>query len=278
MTSRLGGNRGISVIEALVAITLLTLVMAAMVSVLIQQHRFYLVTNDAARTQGLVEQLETALSVEFMPLNPAAGDVLYADSDSTELRVFRGVYTVCDKREWPIPQIIVRALTRAMPVETDSALVYSKGTKATIGDDHWKVVSLDAAFPAMCPDSTPGWRGVVSDLAGMLNEIPIGAPVRAFNHGSYWLATRHGAWYLLSDAISGQPKVITGPLASADSTAASVLSFVYLDAGETVTANVKAIERIEIDVGAVGRVPTTRGGDPLRRDRTVSIKQRNSAL
>ncbi len=277
MSRSLWSERGSGVVEALVAMMLLSVVMGAMVSVLIQQHRFYMVTNDAAKTQGQVEQLETGLSVELMPLNPAAGDVVHAAADSAELRVFRGVYSVCDKRAWPVPQIIVRALTTAMPVETDSALVYSKGTKATIGDDHWKVVNIDAVFPAMCPDSTPGWMGVVKDLAGMLGQIPIGAPVRAFNHGSYWLATRDGGWYLLSDAISGQPAVVSGPLAPADSTATAVLSFVYLDSEENITSNVKEIERIEIDVGVVGRVPTQRGGEPLRRDRTVSIKQRNAA-
>ncbi|UCF19355.1 MAG: hypothetical protein JSU87_15720 [Gemmatimonadota bacterium] len=276
MSRSLASERGSGVVEALVAMMLLSVVMGAMVSVLIQQQRFYLVTNDAAKTQGLVEQLETGLSVELMPLNPAAGDVVYAAADSAEFRVFRGVYTVCDKRALPNPQITVRALTNALPVETDSALVYSKGTKATIDDDHWKVVSIDAVSPAMCPDSSPGWQGVVNELAGVLGEIPIGAPVRAFNHGSYWLATREGGWYLLSDAISGRPAVVSGPLAPADSAAAAVLSFVYLDDDEEMTTDLEEIERIEVDVGVVGRVPTTRGGEPLRRDRTVSIKQRNA--
>ncbi len=267
---------GGGVAEALIAMTLLTLVLAAMVGVLMQQQRFYLVTGDAANTSGALQRVEMAVAPELMPLSPGGGDVVYADPDSVALRAFRGVHAVCDKGMTSDVFIAVRLLSEGVPLREDSALVYSHGTRATLADDHWKPVRITSVRQDVCPDSTAAWTGVVPDLNAVLAEIPIGAPVRVFQRASYWLTVQDGGWYLMSDALSGSATVVSGPLAPADSSASSVLQFHYLDRDGNPTGTLSDIVRIEVDVAAVGTVPRRRGDVPMRRDRTVSIKLRNA--
>jgi hypothetical protein len=163
----------------------------------------------------------------------------------------------------------------------DSLLVFSEGTKGSFADDHWVAGALVSigSIGDMCPDSTPGYTmGITDDLENYVPELPIGAPVRIFEHASFWLAAQNGGWVLKSSAQGGQPMVVSGPLAPADSAAASVLQFRYLDADGNPTATLTEIARIEIELAAVGAVPMRRGGEPLSRNRNIAIKLRNTAL
>ncbi len=279
MSSRLRGESGAGVVEAVVAITLLSVVLGAMISVLIQQQRFYLVANDAANTTSLVERLETVMLGELMPLSAGGGDVVYASADSLVVRVFRGVFSICsmagaDDNEW-----WVRPLTKVRPVGVDSLLVFSEGTKGSFSDDHWipgALVSFDNAGDT-CPDSTTAYTMQIEEvLEDIQAQIPIGAPIRIFELASFWLAAQDGSWFLKSSAQGGQPIVVSGPLAPADSAATSVLQFRYLDADGNTTATLSEIARIEIDLAAVGAVPMRRGGEPLSRNRAIAIKLRNT--
>ncbi len=276
MMRRARGEWGTGVVEALIAITLLSLVMAAMVGVLLQQQRFYMVTGDAATTTGTLQRLEAAVVTEMLPLSPGGGDVVYADPDSMVLRAFRGVYAVCDKKITTDVFITVRPLSVGVPLRTDSVLVFSHGTQASFSDDHWKAVGIASVKADVCPDGSAAWTATIPDLNGLLAEVPIGAPVRVFQRASYWLTPQNGSWVLKTTALDGQPSLVGGPLASTDSTAASVLQFRYLDLNGKTTAKPAEIARVEVDVSAVGIVPRRRGGVPLRRDRTVSIRLRNA--
>ncbi len=276
MMRRARTELGAGVVEALIAITLLSLVMAAMVGVLLQQQRFYMVTGDAANTSGTLQRLETAVVTELLPLSPLGGDVIYADPDSVLLRAFRGVYAVCDKKVTTDVFITVRPLSEGVPLRTDSVLVFSNGTQASFADDHWKAARITSIKKGECPDSSAAWTATMPDLSGQLSQVPIGAPVRVFQRASYWLTPENGSWVLKSNALDGQPALVGGPLASADSLASSVLQFRYLDKDGNATGILAEIARVEVDVAAVGAVPRTRGGTPLRRDRTVSIRLRNA--
>lgn len=272
----LRNDRGVSLVETLIAFTLLAVVLTAMVGVLIQQQRFYLIASDAANTMGTLQRFEEVLIPELLPLNPAAGDVVYADADSIAARAFRGVYWVCDKRMLADAEITVRSLTGGLAIAPDSALVYSNGTRATIADDHWKRVEITSVTSDVCPDSSQGWTAVVPSLNSSLAEVPVGAPVRAYHLASYWLTTQNGSWYMKSDALAGSPTVVSGPLAPADSTGSSILSLTYTDRFGKATATLTEIHKIEIDVSALGMVPTTRGGVPMNKNRALAVKLRNA--
>jgi len=272
----LRNDRGVSLLETLIAFTLLAVVLTAMVGVLIHQQRFYLVASDAANTMGTLQRLEDVVTPEFLPLNPAAGDIVYAAADSVATRAFRGVYWVCAKRMVTDAEITVRSLTGGLAIPADSALVYSNGTRATIADDHWKRAEITSVSSDVCPDSSQGWTAVVPSLNASLAEVPVGAPVRAYQMARYWLTTQDGSWYMKSDALGGSPSVVSGPLAPADSTGSSVLSLKYTDRFGKTTAMLTEIHKIEIDVSALGMVPTRRGGVPMNKNRALAVKLRNA--
>lgn len=268
---------GAGLVEMLLAMILGTMVLTGLVGMMIQQHRFYMVTDDSARVSNTLHRLETAIAPEFLPLSPGADDVSFAGSDSLVMRAFRGAYAVCDKRLNVDVFLTVRPLTGSAPVSNDSALVYSKGTRASVSDDHWKPVRLKAITADVCPDGTQGWTAVVPALNGVLSQVSIGAPVRAYRRSSYWLTSENGLWTLRTDAI-GNSSVIGGSLAPDDSAAASILQFHYYDADGNATATLTDIARIEIVALALGRVPIRPADEPLARQRTVSIGLRNAGM
>ena len=275
MTGRLRSKRGGGLVEMLIALVLVSIVLASMMGVLVQQQRFYMVTGDAANTTSKLQMLETVVTPELLPLNPSASDVIYANEDSVVLRAFRGIYWVCDRRMASNAQITVRALTDTPPLRRDSATVYSQGTKATYKDDHWKYIGIGSVAAGLCPDSTAGWVAEVPALNGVLSQVPIGAPVRVFKPASYWRVVENGKWVLKTDAIRGTATTIA-QLAPADSSASSILRLGYIDDEGKPTTTLSEIIGLEIDIVAIGDVPTQRGGRPLRRDRTLYVKMRNA--
>lgn len=275
MTGRVRTERGGGLVEVLIAIILVSIVMASMMSVLVQQQRFYLVAGDAANTTNKLQMLETVITPELLPLNPSASDVIYADEDSIVLRAFRGIYWVCDKRMASNAQLTVTTLTHSPPLGLDSAAVYSQGTKATYKDDFWKYITIGSVTDTICPDSTAGWVAEVPALNGMLSEVPVGAPIRVFRPSSYWRVVENGKWVLKTDAISGNPTTIA-ELAPGDSAASSILRLGYVDEDGNPTTTLSEIIGVEVDMVAIGDVPTQRGGRPLSRGRTLYVKMRNA--
>lgn len=275
MSKRHREERGGGLVEILIAVVLVSIVLAAMMGVLIQQQRFYMVAGDAANTTNRLQMLEAVVTPELLPLNPAASDVVYASEDSVVLRAFRGIYWVCEKKMLSNAQITVTALTDSPPLRRDSAAVYSQGTKATYKDDHWKYIPIGTVTAGVCPDNTAGWVAEVPALNGVLSQIPLGAPIRLYKPASYWRVVENNKWVLKTDAISGMPSTIA-ELAPADSSAASVLRLGYVDDEGNPTSTLSEIIGVEIDMLAIGEVPTQRGGRPLSRGRSLYVKMRNA--
>lgn len=269
-------QRGAGLVETLVAIVVVSMVLGSMVGVLIQQQRFYMVTGDAANAVNVLTRLETQVKADLLPLSSAGNDVVHADADSLALRAFRGVYAVCQKTLGVNALLTVRSLTNTQPVPADSGLVYSQGTRGTIADDYWQPVDVVSVAAGTCPDGTAGWVAAVAGLGAVYDEIALGAPVRVFKRASYWLAAEDGDWRLKTDALGGGVTTVGGSLAPASEAAESVLRFRYYDDDGNETTTLAEIARIDLETRVDGVVPTTRGGDPLSKDRTISVKLRNA--
>jgi hypothetical protein len=99
--------------------------------------------------------------------------------------------------------------------------------------------------------------------------------MRVFKPASYWRVVENGKWVLKTDAISGTPTTIA-ELAPADSSAASILRLGYVDDEGNPTSTLGDIIGVEIDMLAIGEVPTQRGGRPLSRGRSLYVKMRNA--
>ncbi len=277
MTRVAGRAEGYTVLEILIATLLGGVVLASMLSVMLQQQHFYLVVGDISETMGELQRIEVKLEPELLPLNPTAGDITFAGPDSISARVFRGVFAICAKETSPDVFITVRRLTsNSIPLLPDSAFVYSRGTSPSLSDDGWELAKLASVTPDVCPDGTPAWRTAVPDLNGVSSEIPIGGPVRVFHHGSYWLAASPDGWLLKTNATSGSATQIAGPLTPAEVPAPSTLRFRYFDTAGNITADMSKIARIEIEAAAEGNVPMRLGGQPHRSERRLAFKTRNN--
>lgn len=276
MTKRILSPLGAGLVEMLVAVGVVSLLLSAMIGVLIQQQRFYLVANDAASAANVLERLESMVRAELMPLSSSGSDIVLAEDDSIAFRVFRGAYTVCarlDKHKW-----LVQRLSDGPIMFTDSALVYSEGTKGSMTDDYWFAAGIKTLKDEgkVCPD---GSRVHTMDFGAEMDpyekEVPVGAPLRVFEHGSFWLTVEEGNWVLKTDVLDGTPMVVGSPLGPASKT--QPLRFLYYDRAGVATTDVSAIARIEVEVRAIGVVPTQRGGEPLAKERTISIRLRNAS-
>ncbi len=268
---------GYSLVEMMIALLVSMVVMAALMGMVIHQQRFYLRAADISETLSELQRVETVVVPELLPLSPGAGDIVFAGEDSIAMRVFRGVYSVCDKLLAPEFAIVVRNLTgNSVPLATDSVFVYARGTRTGLGDDSWLPVKMSSVNETTCPDGTTGWRAVIPELNGVSFQIPVGSPVRAFRHGSYWLELSSDGWYLKTDATSGTAVVIAGPLTPPDSAAAAALEFRYLNGEGDVAATTAEIARIDLNVSSLGSVPVRRDGLPHRAQHQLSFDIRNN--
>ncbi|UCC85266.1 MAG: prepilin-type N-terminal cleavage/methylation domain-containing protein [Gemmatimonadota bacterium] len=277
MKRRRPGRAGYSLVEMMIALLVSMVVMAAIMGMVIHQQRFYLVANDISETLSDLQRVETVVIPELLPLSPGAGDIVFAGDDSIKMRVFRGVYSVCDKLIAPEFAIVVRNLTgNSVPLTTDSVFVYARGIRTGLSDDWWRPVKMSSVNETTCPDGAPGWRAVIPELNGMSFEIPVGSPVRAFRHGSYWLELLSDGWYLKTDATSGTAVAVAGPLVPPDSAASAALQFRYLNVEGGVATTNGEIARIDLDVSSLGTVPGMRDGLPHRAQHRLSFDIRNN--
>jgi len=267
---------GFSLAETLIAIIVGSLVLASVLVAIVHQQRFYLVVGDITETRRDVEQVDKILAPELLPLNPSVGDIVYAGSDSLRMRVFRGVYSVCDKKLMTDVHLTVRRLTpTGRSFNGDSALVYSRGTLVEMDDDHWKSVKINAIDSGTCSDGATGWTAIVPGLVGLSSQIPIGAPVRVFAYASYWIGQEDGYWVLKSDVL-GSPRVLGGRLMPVSESKSDVLSFQYRDDEGDPTSNPNEVVDVQIAMGAVGDAATTRGGDVYEVSRRRVLRLRNA--
>lgn len=270
-------QNGFGLLEAIVTMAIAGVALAAVVALLIQQQRFYLVTGDASATEARLQPIKTALAPEFWPVNPADGDILYIADDSLVTRVYRGVYAVCNRA---LPSDLLLTLRRlsanGSPTLVDSALVYNEGPSADPDDDGWTPVSILSIGTGTCADGSSGSTIMVPNVNGLAGKTPIGASVRLFEHGSYWLAERADGWTLTTDAHGGVPRVIGEPLAPVDPSEPKPLKFSYLDVDGNPATSVAAIVSIEIEGTAIGDVPIRPSGEPYRAERTLLLRLRNT--
>ena len=267
---------GYTIMELLITIIISGIAISSAMSVLLHQQRFYLLADDIAETLDDLGRAEMRLVPELLPLSPAAGDIIFAGSDSIEARMFRGVYTICGISTASGVRVTLRALTKGgPPFNADSALVYLRGTSPALADDQWRPVRLLSIASGTCADGTPGWTTEVPGLGGLSSQIPVGSPVRAFRHASYWLELKSNGWYVKTNATNGAPMMVAGPMTPPDSTGPSTLQFRYFDDEGDPTTTPAEIARIDVFAAAAGEVPVTRGGKPYQTGRSISLKIRN---
>lgn len=269
-------ERGYTVVELIVAVSVAAVVMSAAVGVVVRHRRFYTTAADVAAAMGTLNHLEVVLGSELLPINASAGDLIHAGTDSMATRLFMGVYSVCEMTLSPISFTVLR-LSRAGALRAgDSAVVYSRGPGSEIADDLWEHVKIGSVSTGTCPDGSAGWTVEVEGLTNSeAAAVPPGAPLRAFTRASYSFVERSNGWFLVRSAGDGPGFPVAGPLL-APSGDTPGLRFRYLDASGQPTAVESEVARVEVVAVAARSVSGTRGADPTTVSRTVSFTFRNN--
>jgi type II secretory pathway pseudopilin PulG len=270
-------RRGITLLELMVVIVLLSLVVGGIMSVLIKQQRFYTGTSEIIETKGSARSAIDILSSELRALSTATrggapnGVDIYALSDSSI--VFRspfGAAVVCTvdptrtRVTVPPAQMASRnALTTflAAPRAGDSLFVFDPGAQPGTNDDLWIRVALRAdPGTGICPMAPAGLTATaVEEAAGISLELTqplppnvgIGSAIRFFRTTAYSLYQEtDGSWYLgYSNCPGGacsQREPAAGPYVPYAAGGLGGLAFNYFDSTGVATLDPRAVARIDI--------------------------------
>ena len=282
--SRATARRGFTMIELLVALVLLGLVSAAVYRVLVNNQRLYMAQTQRIDLSQNIRAAASILPAEFRELDAFDGDIIAMTPTRLELRVMRWLTFIC------VPPVLGAGLnlqmtlrggspgqpmfygSRAPNINVDTMLIYYDGDATTRADDFWARGTFNAIpnAPVTCPDpNPPGPQPAVRvnftlNLLGLgpnvLNAIPVGAPVRGYEHVTYQLYQPAGdtSWYVGFQPGSGTMQPLVGPVLT------NGLTFQYFDANGAVTAVRTNVARIDITVRARTTAAVRRGGQAAR--------------
>ena len=271
-------HRGITLPEMMVVLVLLGLVVGALMTVLVRQQRFYTGTSEIIQTKGSARQAIDILSSELRGIStstrggaPNAVDI-YAMSDwSLTFRSQFGGSVICTIDP---TRTIVTLPPRTMAAQNtltsflsdaragDSIFVFDQGAQQGTNDDRWWRAAL-ARDPEVgpCPVAPVGFtssaaeavQGIRITLTGALAaNVVVGSPIRFFRPASYSLyQLPNGDWWLGYFACPGnvctpiQP--VSGPYRPYVAAGGpSGLAFAYFDSTGALTADPRAVARIDV--------------------------------
>ena len=280
-------RRGLTLVELLVALVLLSIVSAALYRVLVSNQRIYQAQTQRIDMQQNIRAAATILPADLRELDASEGDISAASNTSITFRGMRWIGIVCSAPvTGPLPAVTTPLLVFTVmnqklmgeraPVVGDSVLIRYEGDEGTSQDDAWVRGVITIIVAQNCPAGLPynaaaGLRLTVT--ASMLqvaappqlatpnvtNSIYQGAPVRGFITQIYSLYQPAGdtSWYIGYQNASGTQPLI-GPVLS------NGLSFVYYDSTNTVTADKAKVAIIELRVRARTSIPVRDANSMLR--------------
>ena len=257
------GHRGFTLVEVVLAIVLLGLVIAGLMSVIVRQLRFYSAASEIMEVRRSVQQLADILPGELRGLSPASGDIYAIASSSIDFRAAVGASVVCGieagARAVTIPsgagaaQLGFTSWTSA-PQAGDSMMVYDDSLRV------WSRLALAAA-----PATGSRCDGFVSTAAGTLAASRLvlsdtlaptvgpGAAIRFYRRAHYGLyQASDGRWYLgyyeclgARTPACGTIQPVSGPyLPSAPVGGGLTLS--YFDSTGSPTGDPARVARVDI--------------------------------
>ncbi len=269
-------ERGTTLVDLMIGLTISGIVMAAGVSVVVGNRRFYTGMADVASAMSTLNHMHVALGAELLPVNASAGDLIHAGTDSIQIRFFTGVYTMCARTLSPIT-FTIRRLSHAGAIQqSDSVMVYSRGSTAEITDDLWEHVKISAIAAGTCADGRPGRRLTIQGLTvAEAEDVPPGAPLRPFTKAAYSFVERSNGWYLVRNDRDRQNFPIAGPFLP-PSNETPGLEFRYLDANGDATVVESEVVKVEVVAIATRSVSRTRDEAPRTVTRTLPFTFRNN--
>lgn len=270
-------RRGFTLIEVLIAMTIMGIVTGAVYKLLTTSQRLSLAQAEQVslqsnvRTGSLVVPNELRELNTFLGGNPDQNDIITKDPDLIEYRAMRGLGFACqaaaaNATELRIAQSSWTGL-RDPAASSDDLYVFVDGDESVVTDDAWQRVAVAAVDPdANACGGDPGFVLTVAPLP----EILVNTPVRLFEvmelklyeaGGQRWLGARS-----VKTGENTQP--VLGPLTE------DGFELDYLGSDGLVTANKYAVKSIRVNVrGLTEDAVRANGSGALGRPEEALVTQ-----
>lgn len=263
---------GFTLVELLIALTLLGIVGAVTVRLLSDTQRVTTAQGERAHMQATTRVGALVMPTELREINPAMGDITAMSDTSIEYRGMRNLGISCTA---PTPTSVVLWASSVGGLRpfaaNDSVLVFVEVDKNEDIDDRWGLAAVQSVSNGTaCPGGQPSITLTLSPANGGMNyqdapgttvvgaELLTGAPVRAFEHATMSTYTDAGGdnWLALKIGTGGNWEPLVGPLPSTDG-----IVLTYFDALGNVTATTTLVRSIGIEIrGETTRPVYGRGG------------------
>jgi len=287
-------RRGLTLVELLVALVLLSIVSAALYRVLVSNQRIY-----DAQTQRIDMQQNIRAAAQILPsdlreLDASEGDISAASATSITFRAMRWMGIMCAAPNtgplatFETPTLIFTVMNQKLmgertPAMGDSVLIRYEGDEGTSQDDGWVRGVITLMVAQNCPAGLPynSAAGLqITATSSMLqvaappqlatpnrtNSIYQGAPVRGFITQIYSLYQPAGdtSWYvgLTRGATAIQP--VVGPVI------ANGLRFTFLNDTNNVVLNPAGLATDRYRIGSVLFTLKARTARPVRGATTTA--------
>jgi hypothetical protein len=286
------GRAGLTLVELMIVVVLLSLVGAALVAVLLRQQKFYRGTTDLMGTRQQMREIAAVLPADLRGISSVGGDIYTMSDSAIEFRSVFGGSVVCvtsPAASWvstpPITVVRGSQFTSwsTTPTAHDSVAIYDNGATPKASDDLWRFYDLAAVAvqngsSVYCPTTSGLVQSAdISPLNKMYQlllspapsaTIAVGAAIRFFRRVHYDLyKAADGNWYLgyYSCKSSQSPNCnavqpIGGPFNgyAAPGVGTSGVQFSYFDStgvalDPTLAASRTAVARIRLVVRGTGQ-------------------------
>ncbi len=247
----LTGRRGTTLIEALLALAVGGVLMAAVAWLLARGLRADGLVRRRRAARTAARAAADALARELEPLSAAGGDLVRATDSSIVLRAQRAFGFVC--AVGPGPTLVLEdlrlALSRNPDPARDSVLVWSDGDPLRAADDGWVPAGLDAVAATTCDGGEPATALSLAAGDPRLGGLVAGAPVRTFETVEYRsYRGGDGLWWLGSRTAMAAGWTVTSPVTGP--LAARGLRLRYLDAALAPVSSVESSAVVEVSVAS----------------------------
>jgi prepilin-type N-terminal cleavage/methylation domain-containing protein len=296
---------GFTLVELLIVIVILAVVLTSVMTIFVQQQRFYSDSSAIIETRSSTRDAAYVLQSELRSLSPKSGDIYTMGSSFVEFRSQPGSSVVCtidgSRTVITVPPLNVAtgaALTSWLGTPTlgDTLLIYDPGSTPAAVTDTFNVYTV-AAIPtvnASCPNSTgltttagEATQGFSFKVTPALSAgTTVGSPIRIIRRARYELyQAPSGNWYLgYYDCVpSRAPKCnplqpIAGPYLPPNLGGTGGMVFTYRDSLGIVTADPLLVRRVDIAARAQTTVSVHTSGlanGPMTDSTFISIAPRN---
>lgn len=254
----MNGRNGVTVAEALLALTLTVIFSGALVGLLLNAWSTSTFEMNRMTVSQTLRHGARFLSDEWSGLSPHQGDILAMGTRYVRYRGSRGLAIICAVNAGALTVRTDRRYgVRAWQPGRDSLMAFAVGDSLLTLPERWVPLPLVAVGTGSCWDGSPGisLATIIDPMRLSVGEIVHGAPVRVFEPmevrlypslGTHWLGVR-------SLSTGGNIEPALGPLT------ANGLELHFIDSSGATTTDPMRVAGVEATLRGHAGLPVRRG-------------------